>query len=102
MKDETRYKNEAWGGGPGLIYPTAVELADGSLLAYIRPRPGGYLWETRSTDRGINWTEAEPTKIPNPDAGFDILGTEAGDLVLIVNPSTAKHAPNGRNTLGRP
>ena len=100
MKERRRRENQAWGGGPGLIYPTAVELSDGTLLAYARPRPGGYLWETRSTDRGINWTEAEPTEIPNPDAGFDLLTTDSGNLVLIVNPSSATETPNGRNTLG--
>lgn len=91
--------DDSWMDVPGLIYPTAVELSDGSLLAYIRPRPGGYLHETRSYDRGINWTEAQRTDIPNPNAGFDLLRTDSGNLVLIDNPSTAGEVPEGRNTL---
>lgn len=84
---------------PGFIYPTAVELSDGDLLAYMRPRPGGYLWETRSHDRGLNWTEARRTNIPNPNAGFDLLRTEAGNLLLVNNPTIAAEPPDGRNRL---
>lgn len=85
---------------PGFIYPTAVELSDGSLLAYMRPRPGGYLWETRSYDRGINWTAAERTEIPNPNAGFDLLRTDEGNLVLVANPLHGDYPPEGRDELG--
>lgn len=85
-------------GTQGLVYPTAVELSDGCLLAYMRPRPGGHLWETRSHDRGWTWTEAEETAIPNPNTGFDLLATESGTLVLVNNP-TVGDIPEGRNEL---
>lgn len=92
-------RDEDWKDIPGFIYPTAVELSDGSLLAYMRPRPGGQLWKTRSHDRGLNWTAAKPTGIPNPNAGFDLLATDAGNLVLVDNPSTERDVPEGRNEL---
>lgn len=85
---------------PGFIYPTAVELSNGDLLAYMRPRQEpGYLYETRSTDRGLNWSEAERTNIPNPDAGFDIVRTDSGNLILINNPISGSDIPYGRHEL---
>lgn len=87
-----------WMTSPGMIYPTATELSDGTLMAYLRPRPGGYLWKTLSNDRGYNWTEAERTEIPNPNAGFDLHRTASGNLVLVDNPIAAE-IPEGRNEL---
>lgn len=81
------------------IYPTAVELSDGKLLAYLRPRSGGHLWETRSRDRGLNWTRAEETAIPNPNAGFDVHRLESGNLLLIDNPTTGERPTEDRNVL---
>ena len=82
----------------GMIYPTAIELSDGTILAYMRPRPGGYLWETRSFDGGYKWTEARQTDIPNPDAGFDVHRTDDGNVVLVINPVVGQF-PEGRNEL---
>jgi predicted neuraminidase len=83
----------------GLSHPTVVELSDGSLLAYLRPRTGGYIYETRSHDRGETWTEAEQTDIPNPNAGFDMVRTAAGNIVLANNPQRGENPPEGRNNL---
>lgn len=64
----------------------------------MRPRPGGHLWRSVSDDRGYTWSEAEETAIPNPNAGFDLLRTDSGRLLLIVNPVVAD-IPEGRNEL---
>lgn len=94
---------EGFMGSQPLIYPTATELDDGTLLALMRPNPpedeNGHLWRTVSTDRGINWTEAEETEIPNPNAGFDLHRTQAGNHLLIVNPTKGQYPPDGRNKL---
>lgn len=89
-------------GNLGLTHPSIVELADGTLLAYLRPRQGGHIHETRSHDRGHTWTKAEPTSIPNPNAAFDMVLTENGNLVLVDNPSPGVDngtIPEGRNEL---
>ncbi|MFC6799623.1 MULTISPECIES: exo-alpha-sialidase [unclassified Haladaptatus] len=98
----THYEAGGYMGNSGLTHPTVVELSDGSLLAYLRPRQGGYIHETRSTDRGLNWTRATQTAIPNPNAAFDMVRTDEGNLVLVNNPSTGvDHGtiPEGRNKL---
>ncbi|WP_317175974.1 exo-alpha-sialidase [Halomontanus rarus] len=87
-------------GALGMTHPTVVELSDGKLLAYLRPRQGGYVYETRSHDRGLNWTEAEQTDIPNPNAAFDMVRTEDGNVVLVINPVSDEQIPEGRNVLG--
>lgn len=77
-----------------------MELRDGNLLAYLRSRQGGFIHETRSYDEGRNWTPAEETDIPN--AMFDMVLTEDGNLVLVDNPSPRKgHGtiPEGRHEL---
>lgn len=85
-------------GHQGLRYPTPIQLSDGRLRAYMRPVPGGRLWATHSTNDGLTWTAAEETDIPNPNSGFDVHRTYAGNLVLINNP-VDDTIPEGRNEL---
>lgn len=87
-----------WMSSPGMIYPTATELSDGTILAYLRPRPGGYIWETQSSDRGYNWAKAKQTNIPNPNAGFDLHRTNSGNHILVNNPIVAEIG-DGRHEL---
>ena len=91
---------EGYMGSLGMTHPTVVQLSDGSLLAYLRPRQDGHIYETRSYDNGYNWTKAEQTDIPNPNAAFDMVHTEDGSLVLIDNPVADHDIPAGRNKLG--
>ncbi|MCU4975487.1 exo-alpha-sialidase [Halobacteria archaeon AArc-m2/3/4] len=85
-------------GHRGFRYPTPVELTDGRLRAYLRPVGGGRLWMTHSADGGITWSTATETNIPNPDAGYDVIRTRTGNLVLVDNPVNAE-MPKGRNEL---
>lgn len=97
-----QYEESGYMGNRGLTHPSVVELSDGNLLAYLRPRQGGYIHETRSYDRGRNWTPAKETDIPNPNAAFDMVLTDDGNLVLIDNPSPGEDSgtiPEGRNEL---
>lgn len=70
-----------------LRQPTVVELSDGALLAYLRSHHGR-VFETRSFDKGENWTKAQPIGLPNPNSGIDMVALESGSLVLAFNPVT--------------
>lgn len=95
-----RHDEEGYMGALGMTHPSVVELDDGSLLAYLRPRQGGHLYKTRSHDRGLNWTAAKQTSIPNPNAAFDMVHTKDGNLVLIDNPVASEEIVEGRHKLG--
>ncbi len=89
-----------WQAGPtietpvGNIHPAVVRLADGRLLAYLRPGgKGGVLWQTDSRDEGRSWSRPEPTSIPNPNSGFDLLRLRSGRLLLANNPSRTRRSP---------
>jgi len=94
------HDEEGYMGALGMTHPTVVELEDGELLAYLRPRQGGKIYETRSRDRGFSWSQAKQTDIPNPNAAFDMVRTDSGNLVLIVNPVSSERILEGRNILG--
>lgn len=94
-----RHNEEGYMGSLGMTHPSVVELDDSTLMAYLRPRQDGHLYETRSYDRGLNWETAEQTSIPNPNAAFDMVHTEDGNIVLINNPVPEHNIPEGRNKL---
>lgn len=71
--------------GARLHQPTVVQLSDGQLLAYMRSWEG-YIYETRSFDQGVTWTEARPTPLPNNNSGIDMVRLRDGRLVLALNP----------------
>jgi predicted neuraminidase len=74
------------GLGAYLDQPTVVQLRDGSLLAYMRSWEG-YIFETRSNDKGLTWTEPIPTILPNPNSGIDMTALHSGELALVYNPT---------------
>lgn len=71
----------------GCIQPAIVELDDGSLLSYLRTgRRDGWVWQSRSGDGGESWSPCEPTPLPNPNAGLDLIRLADGCLLLAYNP----------------
>ena len=79
---------------PGNIHPCVVPLPDGRLLAFLRTGgPGGSIWRTSSNDRGVSWTPPQPTALPNPNAGLDLLRLASGALVLAFNNSRHRRTP---------
>lgn len=78
----------------GNIHPCPVQLADGRLLAYLRTGgKGGVIWRTESADNGTTWTAPTPTRLPNPNAGIDLLRSDSGKLVLAYNHSDRVRTP---------
>lgn len=80
----------------GSIQPAVVELSDGSLLALLRTGgSGGYIWQSRSFDRGETWTPCDATQLFNPNSGIDMIRCTGGELVLAFNHSRSERTPLG-------
>jgi predicted neuraminidase len=78
----------------GNIQPCLAALAAGHLLAYLRTGgKGGVIWRAESHDGGETWSQPEPTQLPNPNAGLDLLRLNSGSLVLAYNPSERLRTP---------
>ena len=76
------------------IQPAIAGLADGRLLMLSRS-PHGTIFESYSFNQGLAWTASQPTPLPNPNSGIDLLKLEDGRLLLAYNPQT-----RGRERLG--
>src|SRR5438445_122016 len=83
-----------WGssvrGSAGVIQPTLSDLADGTLLAYLRRGPRDNQRRIRravSRDGGRTWTPAEATPLPNPNSAIDVARLRSGHLALAFNNS---------------
>lgn len=71
--------------GRGAMEPGVVELCDGRLLMIIRTSLG-QIYRAYSSDRGVTWSDAEPTGIGAPVAPSTIVRIPStGDLLLIWN-----------------
>lgn len=78
----------------GNIHACLVALPDGRVLAYMRTGgPGGVIWRAESADAGDSWAEPQPTAIPNPNAGIDLIRLQGGDLLLACNPVARGRTP---------
>jgi len=74
------------GNGAYLDQPCIVELGNGDLLSLIRSWEG-YIYETRSSDKGKTWTKPKPTTLHNPNSGIDVINIQNKTLVLAYNPT---------------
>lgn len=70
----------------GVTESTLEEMTDGSLLMYMRTNWGS-LWETRSTNKGISWTNYRSTPIMSSSAPAMFKRMKSGRLILIWNQS---------------
>ena len=59
-----------------------TELMDGRLWMLIRTG-GGFLWESYSKDKGLNWSDAKASRIKNPGSRFFIRRLSSGNLLLV-------------------
>lgn len=67
------------------IQPAIVELGNGDLLMLSRSSQGA-VYESLSKDGGFTWTASQPTDLPNPNSGVDLLKLRSGELLLTYNP----------------
>lgn len=76
------------------IQPTLFVKDDGAVVALMRSGNPLKVCRSESKDGGKTFTPAEPTDLPNPNAGIDVVKTAKGDVFLIYNP-----VPRGRTPL---
>lgn len=69
----------------GLLEPTMVELADGTLVMLMRAEWGGFLWRSDSADGGLTWSPAVQTDIPNPTTKPYMMRLPDGRIALFHN-----------------
>ena len=76
----------------GVIQPTVVQRGDGSLLMLMRSRDGE-IWRSTSDDLGRNWKAAQPTNLPNPNCGVDMVRLHSGNIALVYNDTRRGRTP---------
>jgi predicted neuraminidase len=91
-KTWTRYGKITTPGGAG--EPSLTELKSGAVLMILRTTDG-FLWETRSTDKGETWSAPVRTAIRAATTSHNIFCLPDGRLLLTLNES----APNVRTPL---
>ena len=82
--------------GAGNIQPSIAKKTDGTLVAYMRdngPAPKR-LHISTSKDKGLTWSLARDSELPNPGSGADIVTLRNGHWVLAYNDTE-----NGRHSL---
>lgn len=67
------------------IQPAIAPLDDGRLLMLSRS-PSGKIYRSLSYNNGHTWTASQPTNLPNPNSGIELLKLSTGALLLIFNP----------------
>ncbi|MCH7987801.1 MAG: exo-alpha-sialidase [Planctomycetes bacterium] len=70
----------------GAAEPSVAELKNGQLLMVVRSRDG-FLWTSRSSDRGKTWQTAQKTDLSAAASSHNLFRTAGGTLVLTHNPS---------------
>ncbi|CAN5189930.1 exo-alpha-sialidase [soil metagenome] len=71
---------------PGQIQPTIFESKPGTLVALMRSKDPKFICRSVSTDNGVTWSIAQPTTLPNNNAGIDVVTAKDGAVWLIHNP----------------
>ncbi len=66
------------------IQPSLLRTGSNGLLAVGRSRQNR-LFEMRSSDGGLNWTEMKASMLPNPNSGTDAVTLKDGRHLLVYN-----------------
>jgi predicted neuraminidase len=78
----------------GQIQPALFAGKDGKVVALMRSRDPRVVCRTESKDGGVTFTPAEPTELPNPSTGVDVVRDADGGVIMVCNP-----VPLGRTPL---
>ncbi|HYO81598.1 MAG TPA: exo-alpha-sialidase, partial [Bryobacteraceae bacterium] len=67
--------------------PSVVQRKDGTLVAYMRDNgpPPKRILTSESKDRGMTWTPAEDTQLPNPGASVEAISLRDGRWLIVYN-----------------
>ncbi|MFK5924857.1 MAG: exo-alpha-sialidase [Verrucomicrobiota bacterium] len=74
------------GDHAGAVEPCVIELNDKRLWMLIRTARG-FFWESYSSDGGLTWSKAEPTKIKSSHSPGHLIRMTDGRLALTWNPN---------------
>lgn len=81
--------------GRGVIQPSLVLLPDKKVRAFLRDSRHIAIRTAVLDPVTLTWSELVRTELPNPGSGIDAFTDDAGEFVLIYNPSTRdRHALN--------
>ena len=80
------------GAGIDAIQPSLLVHPDGTLQALGRTR-SQRVFETWSSDTGLNWRPISLTTLPNPNSGIDAVTLRDGRHLLVYNHSTHGRSP---------
>jgi alpha-L-fucosidase len=82
-----------------VIQPTIFEHPNGKLQMLCRSRQN-LIYQTWSNDNGLHWSKLEPTNLPNPNSGIDVVALHDDLFVLVYNPlMKGEEWYKGRNVL---
>lgn len=79
--------------GRSFVEPMFTFLSDGTIVMFLRTNIP-YLFESRSYDGGLTWSEAVQTNIPSAITKVKLLKDSHGTIYLLHNPN-----PKGRHPL---
>ncbi len=74
----------------GIIQPALFQDGHGGWKMLCRPREGLRKLCEASSVNGIDWSEARITDLKNPDSSVDAIRTQAGEVLLVCNPTESK------------
>jgi hypothetical protein len=75
--------------GYDIIQPSLVLLPGGQVRAYLRDSRRTAIRTSLLDPATMSWTPPVATDLANPDSGIDAFTDDAGDIVIIYNPSTS-------------
>jgi predicted neuraminidase len=75
------------------IQPSLARLPAGRLLTVMRNGGSGWLWVSASDDDGHSWAAPIDSGFENPAAPATLLPLASGNLLLVLNPSSAGRRP---------
>lgn len=76
----------------GIIQPALVFSKD-KIRLFARSHQIGYICTAESSDRGITWSSATLTNLPNPNSAIDAINLSDGRILLVYNHSKENRHP---------
>lgn len=76
----------------GIIQPALIFSKD-KIRLLARSYQIGYICTAESSDRGITWSLASPTNLPNPNSAIDAINLSDGRILLVYNHSKENRYP---------
>jgi predicted neuraminidase len=83
----------------GCVHMDVTQLQDGTLFALFRSRWADNIYESRSHDRGRNWSAPKPTELPNNNSSIQFTQLGNGHLALVFNDASAAGITERRASL---